>query len=55
MMEPLPWKPKGMHWATYERLRLQAAIAKSRSWAPSLLKYLGISGLDLNQKARRRR
>jgi hypothetical protein len=24
MLEPLPWKPKGMHWRTYWRLRAQA-------------------------------
>jgi hypothetical protein len=27
LLEPFPWKPKGMHWATYERLRSKAEQA----------------------------
>lgn len=32
MMDPFPWKPKGMHWKTYERLRSKAEDADERSW-----------------------
>ena len=31
MGEPFPWKPKGMHWKTYERLRRKAEHAELRS------------------------
>ena len=37
LFAPLPLKPKGMHWRTYERLRTKAEQAKSRSWPPWLL------------------
>lgn len=32
MLESFPPKPKGMHWETYLRLRLQAEDADLRSW-----------------------
>jgi hypothetical protein len=32
LAEPFPWKPKGMHWRTYNRLRLEAANAESCCW-----------------------
>ena len=31
MGKPFPWKPKGMHWKTYERLRRKAEHAELRS------------------------
>ncbi len=31
MLAPFPWKPKGMHWKTYERLRHKAEHAELRS------------------------
>jgi len=30
--EPFRWKPEGMRWSTYQRLRRQAEKAQSRSW-----------------------
>ena len=33
LMEPFPWKPKGMHWKTYFRLRHIAEDAEDRQWA----------------------
>ena len=30
--EPFPWKPEGMRWSTYERLRRKAEEAESHSW-----------------------
>ncbi len=41
MGEPFPWKPKGMHWSTYWRLRQTAEEAGARSAPPWLLKRLG--------------
>jgi hypothetical protein len=29
MYAPFPWKPRGMHWRTYDRLRLEAEEAGS--------------------------
>jgi hypothetical protein len=31
LLDPLPEKPRGMHWSTYERLRSKAATAEYRS------------------------
>ena len=40
LVEDFPPKPKGMHWSTYNRLRLRAEEAESRSWSPWVLKML---------------
>lgn len=32
MADLFPWKPKGMHWKTYERLRNRAENAELRMW-----------------------
>jgi hypothetical protein len=32
MFLPLPVKPKGMHWLTYQRLRREEAEANAQSW-----------------------
>jgi hypothetical protein len=32
LSQPFPWKPDGMRWSTYQRLRRQAEEAESRSW-----------------------
>lgn len=39
--EPFPWKPKGMRWSTYQRLRRQAGQAESRSWPNWVYELLG--------------
>ena len=31
MTIPFPWKPKGMHWRTYERMRARAGVGEQRS------------------------
>jgi len=31
LFEPFPWKPKGMHWRTYSRLRNQAEQSSNQS------------------------
>lgn len=33
MIYPFPDKPKGMHWKTYYRLKLEAEKAEWASWA----------------------
>lgn len=38
MYDPFPPKPKGMHYQTYERLRMKGEAADRRSWPPSLLR-----------------
>jgi hypothetical protein len=40
MFEPFPCKPKGMHWSTYKRLRLDEKMASDYSWSPSVLRVL---------------
>lgn len=40
LLEPFPAKPKGMHWATYSRLKERAEEAESRSWSPWVLKMM---------------
>ncbi len=40
MFEPFSDKPKGMHWRTYQRLRLKAAEAQSLSCPPWLLRRI---------------
>jgi len=40
MFEAFPEKPKGMHWRTYERLRMKADEAADRSYPPWLLRLL---------------
>jgi hypothetical protein len=32
LSEPFPWKPKNMHWKTYERLYKEAEYANNLSW-----------------------
>ena len=32
LMSPFPWKPRGLHWKTYWRLRREAERAESKSW-----------------------
>jgi hypothetical protein len=39
--DPFPSKPKGMHWSTYQRLRLEAEAAAGRSWPPWLMRRIG--------------
>lgn len=31
-LEPIPWKPKGMHWKTYRRIRNEIEHNEMRSW-----------------------
>ena len=38
--EWFPPKPKGMHWSTYERLRLEAESASDKMWPPWFLKRM---------------
>ena len=40
LLEDFPAKPKGMHWSTYNRLRLRAEENESRSWSPWVLKMM---------------
>ena len=40
LADSFPDKPKGMHWRTYQRLRLVAEDAESCSWPPSLLRAM---------------
>ncbi len=32
LLDPFPWKPKGMHWNTYWRLRQKSERAHNQSW-----------------------
>ena len=32
LSEPFPWKPKNMHWKTFDRLRREADHANNLSW-----------------------
>lgn len=41
MFEPFPAKPTGMHWSTYQRLRVEAEGAAGRSWPSWLLRRIG--------------
>jgi hypothetical protein len=36
---PFPWKPEGMHWRTYLRLRPKALIAENESWKRTELRF----------------
>lgn len=40
LFEAFPGRPKGMHWRTYERLRMKANEAQNQSWPPWLLKLV---------------
>ena len=40
MYAPFPWKPRGMHWRTYHKLRLEAAEAGARSYPECILKRI---------------
>jgi hypothetical protein len=40
MADPFPWKPKGMHWSTYWRLRQIAEEADACSLPPWFLKRI---------------
>jgi hypothetical protein len=40
MADMFPWKPKGMHWRTYERLVDEAEQANASSWPPWLVRRL---------------
>jgi hypothetical protein len=40
MYAPFPWKPRGMHWRTYHRLRFQAAEADTLSYPPGYSGWL---------------
>ncbi|PSH03526.1 MAG: hypothetical protein CXZ00_11970 [Acidobacteria bacterium] len=33
MVDPYPWKPKGMHWRTYHRYKRKSAAIEGRLWA----------------------
>jgi hypothetical protein len=38
--DEFPYKPKGMHWRTYWRLKAQADEAENRSWPPWMFRML---------------
>jgi hypothetical protein len=40
LFERFPEKPKGMHWSTYQRLRMKAVEAQNRSWPPWFLEHM---------------
>jgi hypothetical protein len=40
--EPFPWKPEGMRWSTFQRLRRKAELAESRSWPNWFLKRASV-------------
>ena len=47
LLETFPWKPKGMHWSTYWRLRQEFEQANLASWLETdkrfgLLRGMGI-------------
>ncbi len=42
MTMPFPWKPKGMHWQTYWRIRARAESLEAAMWGATAEK-LGIS------------
>ena len=46
LFEPFPWKPKGMHWATYSRLYQQEHEANHASLVGSLKRFLGTTIFD---------
>lgn len=37
--EPIPWKPKGMHWKTYWRLRRQIEEYEARMWGAAAKRF----------------
>ena len=39
---PIPFKPKGMHWKTFEYLRMKEMVL-SRKYAQAVIAYLGIN------------
>ena len=40
MSQGFPWKPKGMHWETYSRLRGEYERAANASWPPWVLRMM---------------
>jgi hypothetical protein len=44
-LDELQWlpKPKGMHWRTFQRLRLTALEASARSWSEAMRRFGRIS------------